>query len=124
MEAEVSVQCHTEAMDLMDMAFKHPIIHLPVYTRSMVGHSMVLYLAQAVAVSPGGEVVEESLVAGEDSVVGGGNAWGPRWNPGGSTKTFFPKADPPLLTLGSFGEECCKPKQSKRIRNRDYALKG
>jgi hypothetical protein len=67
------VQCHTEAMDLMDMALKHPIIHVPVCTRSIVGHSMVLFSAQAVEASPGEEVVAECSAAGEDSVVGGGN---------------------------------------------------
>ena len=73
MEVEVSVLCHTEAMDLTDMVSKRPIIHLPVRT-----HSMVLSLAQAVVVYHGVEVVAGPLVAGEASVVGGGNAWGNR----------------------------------------------
>jgi hypothetical protein len=68
-EVEVSVLCQTEAMDLTDMASKHPIIHLiihlPVCTHSMVGHFMVLSLAQAVVVSHGVEVVAECLVVGE-----------------------------------------------------------
>jgi hypothetical protein len=51
-------------------------------------------MVQAVGDFRGVEVEEEFLVADEGSVVGSGNAWGPRWNPWGSTKTFFPKVDP------------------------------
>jgi len=84
-EVEVFVLCQTEAMDLTDMAPRHLIIHpliirLPVCTHPMVSHFMALFLAQAEVVSHGVEVVVEFLVAGEGSVVGGGNAWGPRWN--------------------------------------------
>lgn len=64
----------------MDMVSKHPIIRLPVCTRSMVSHPMVLSLAQGVVASRGAEAVAEYSVAGEGSVVGGSNAWGPRWN--------------------------------------------
>jgi len=67
----------------MDMASKHPILRLRVCIRLMVGHSTVLSLGQAVVVSHGAEVVAGSLAAGEDSVVGGGNAWEPRRNPVG-----------------------------------------
>jgi hypothetical protein len=56
----------------MNTASKHLIIHLPVRTRSMVGHSMVLSLGQAGVASHGVEVVAESLVAAEGSVVGSG----------------------------------------------------
>jgi len=84
-EEKAFVLCHTEAIDLMDMASKHPIIHLPVCTHSMAGHSMVLSLGQAVAGSHGVEAVEESLVAGEGSVVGDNKkivfAWGPSMEP-------------------------------------------
>jgi hypothetical protein len=66
--------------DLMDMASKHPIIRRPVCTHSMAGHSMVLSLEQGVVASRGVEAVAEYSVAGEGSVVGGGNTWGPRWN--------------------------------------------
>jgi hypothetical protein len=59
------VRCHTEAMALMDMASKHPIIHLPVCTHSMVGHSMIPYLAQAVEDCPGVEVVAGYSVVGD-----------------------------------------------------------
>jgi hypothetical protein len=79
-EEEVSVLCHTEAMALMDMASKHPIIRLPVCTHSIVSHSMVLSLEQGVVASRGVEAVAGHSVAGEGSVVGGGNAWAPRWN--------------------------------------------
>jgi hypothetical protein len=63
-------------MPPMDMVSEHPIIHLPVCT-----HSMVVSLAWAVAAYPGVEAAVESLGAAEGSVVGGGNPWGPRWNP-------------------------------------------
>jgi hypothetical protein len=68
----------------MDMASKHPIIRLLVCTHFMVGHSMVLYLAQAVVVSRGVEAVAECSEAGEGSVVGGSKvhrvACEPQWN--------------------------------------------
>jgi len=87
------VLCHTEAIDLMDMASNHPIIHLPVCTHSMAGHSMVLSLGQAVAGSHGVEAVEESLVAGEGSVVGDNKkivfAWGPSMEPNGDQSKFL-----------------------------------
>jgi hypothetical protein len=63
-------------MDLMDMASEHLTIRLPVCTHPMVGHSMVLSLEQGVVASRGVEAVAEYSVAGEGSVVGGGNAWG------------------------------------------------
>ena len=49
----------------MGMGFKHPIIHLPVRT-----HSMVLSLGQVVVGFHGVEAVVESLVAGEGFVDG------------------------------------------------------
>jgi hypothetical protein len=52
------------------MASKHPIIRLRVCMHRMVGHFMVLSLAQAAVVSHGAEAVAEYLAAGEDSVVG------------------------------------------------------
>jgi hypothetical protein len=52
-------------MELMDMASKHLIIHLPVCTHSMVGHSMDPSLAQAVEDSHGVVAVAGSSVAGE-----------------------------------------------------------
>jgi len=67
----------------MGMAFKHAILRLRVCTHLMVGHSTVLSLGQAVVGFHGAEVVAGSLAAGEDSVVGGGNARRPRWNPVG-----------------------------------------
>jgi len=66
-EAGVSVQCHTEAIAVMDMVSKHPIIHLPVCTHPMGPSS-----GQAGVASHGVEVVAESLVAAEGSVVGSG----------------------------------------------------
>jgi hypothetical protein len=93
-EVEVSVRCHTEAITVTDMASKHPIIHLPVRTHSMVGRCTDQSSGQAGVASRGVEVVVEFLGAAEGSVVGGSNAWGPRWNPWGSTKTFSPKVDP------------------------------
>jgi hypothetical protein len=77
-EAEVSVLCHTGAIDHTDMASKHPIIHLPVCTHSMVSHFMVLSLAQAVAGFHGVVAVAGSLAVVGGSVVGGGKAWGNR----------------------------------------------
>jgi hypothetical protein len=62
----------------MDMVSKRPIIRLPVCTRPMVSHPMVLSLAQDVVAFHGAEAVAEPSVAGEGSVVGGGNAWGNR----------------------------------------------
>jgi hypothetical protein len=88
-EGEAFVPCRIEAIHPMGMVFEHPIIHLPVCT-----HSMVVSLARAVVAYRGVEAAVGPLGAAEGSVVGGGNAWGPRWNPGGSTKTFFPKVDP------------------------------
>jgi hypothetical protein len=67
------VPCHTEVIDLTDMASKHLIIRLLVCTHSMVGHSLVLSLEQAVVASRGVEAVAEYSVVGEGSVVGGGN---------------------------------------------------
>jgi hypothetical protein len=49
------------------------IIHLSAHLQFMVMVGMAPSLAQAVVVSHGVEVVVESLVAGADSVVGGGN---------------------------------------------------
>jgi len=54
----------------MDMASKHPIIHLPVRTHLMVGSFMVLSLEQAVVASRGAEAVAGYSVVGEGSVVG------------------------------------------------------
>ena len=62
------------------------IIHL------MESLSMAPSSVQAVVDFRGVEVVAGSLGAAEGSVVGGSNAWGPRWNPWGST--FFLKVDP------------------------------
>jgi hypothetical protein len=62
-EGEVSVQCHTEAIYLMDMAsaeLSHFMQNVPVAS----------CLEQAVAAYPGVGAVAESSVAGEDSVVG------------------------------------------------------
>jgi hypothetical protein len=73
----------------MGMAFEQPIIHLPV-----CAHPMVVSLAQAVEAFPGVEAAVESSAVVVGSVVGGSNAWGPRWNPGGSTQNFFLKVDP------------------------------
>ena len=76
MEEEAFVLCHTESIDLVDMASKHPIIQLPVYTHSMAGRLMVPFLVQAVA---------GFSVAGEGSVVGDNKkivvAWGPSMEP-------------------------------------------
>jgi len=49
----------------MGMGFKHPIIHLPVRT-----HSMVLSLGQVAAGFHGAEAVAGSLAAGEGFVDG------------------------------------------------------
>jgi hypothetical protein len=59
-------------MGLIDMAFRHPIIHihLPVCTHSIAGHSVVLSLAQAEEGFHGVVAVAGVLVAGEGSVVG------------------------------------------------------
>jgi len=57
-------------MGLIDMAFRRPIIHLPVCTHSIVGHSVVLSLAQAEEGFHGVVAVAGVLVAGEGSVVG------------------------------------------------------
>ena len=66
------MRCHPEALAVMDMASKHPIIHLPVCTRPMVDHSMVPSSGQAGVAFHGVEVVAESSVAAEGSVVGSG----------------------------------------------------
>jgi hypothetical protein len=66
------VLCHTGAMDLMDMASKHPITCLPVGTHSMADHSMVLSLEQVVVASHGVEAAAGPSVVDADSVVGGG----------------------------------------------------
>jgi hypothetical protein len=63
-EGEVFVRCHTEAMDLMDMAsadLSHFMEDVPT----------VLSLEQAVAAYPGAGAVVECSVAGGGSVVGG-----------------------------------------------------
>jgi hypothetical protein len=65
-EEEASARCPTGLIDLMDTACNHLIIHLPVPL-----HSMAPSLAQAVEDYLGVEDAEESLVAGEGSVVGG-----------------------------------------------------
>jgi len=70
----------------MDTASKHLIIHLPVRTHSTVSHSMVLSSGQAGVASHGVEVVAESMVEAEGSVVGSGKkvvAWGPPMEPSG-----------------------------------------
>jgi hypothetical protein len=72
----------------MGTACDHHIFQLLLHIDSMAP-SMV----QAVEGSRGAEVEEEFLGVDEGSVVGG-NAWGQRWDPGGSTKTLFPKVDP------------------------------
>ena len=59
---------HPEAMEVTDMAFKHPIIRLPTRIHSMVRSSELVVVA-----SRGVEAVEEFLVAGAGSVVGNGN---------------------------------------------------
>ena len=67
-------------MALMDTASKHLIIHLPACTHSMVNHSMGPSSEQAVEGFHGAEVVAESTVAVEGSVVGSSKkdvAWGP-----------------------------------------------
>jgi hypothetical protein len=59
-------------MALMDTLPKHLIIHLAVCTHSMVDHSMGPSSVQAVEGFHGVEVVAESMVAAEGSVVGSG----------------------------------------------------
>jgi hypothetical protein len=61
------VRCHTEAITVMDMASRYPIIHLPARTHSMGPSS-----GQAGVVSHGVEGEAESSVAAEGSVVGSG----------------------------------------------------
>ena len=75
MEEEVSVLCRIEAMELMDMASKHPIIHLRICTHLIVGRFMVLSLEQAVVASRGVEVVAGYSVVGGGSVVGSRKEW-------------------------------------------------
>lgn len=69
----------------MDMASKHPIVHLPVYIHSMVGRFMVLSLGQAVEGFHGVEAAAGSSAVGEGSVVGDNKkivvAWGPSMEP-------------------------------------------
>ena len=78
--------CRTEAIDHMGMGFKHPIIHLPVRT-----HSMVLSTELAVVAFRGVEAVAEHLVAAEGFIVGSGNAWGPSMEPNGDQSKFLGK---------------------------------
>jgi hypothetical protein len=87
-EGEDFVRCHTGLTVLMDTACDYLTLRLLLHI-----HPMAPSMVQAVGDFRGVEVEEEFLVAGEGSVVGG-NAWGQRWNPGGSTETFFPKVDP------------------------------
>lgn len=70
MEGEVSVLCHTEVMDLTDMASRHPIIQPPVVIHFMERPFMDPSSGQAVAGFHGVVAVEESLVVDEGSVVG------------------------------------------------------
>ena len=69
------MQCHTAAIEVTDMASKHPIIGQPVRIYSMAGHSMVRSLELVVVASHGVEAVAEYSLADEGSVVGGSNAW-------------------------------------------------
>jgi len=62
----------------MGMACVHLILPL------IEGLSMGLSLEQGVVASRGVEAVEEYSGVGEGSVVGSCNAWGLRWNLGGS----------------------------------------
>jgi len=85
-EEEVFVLCHPEAMDLTDMASRHPIIRL-IINLPVCTHSMVPFLAQAAVASHGVEVVAGYSVAGEGFVGGSGKewvAWGPLMELGGS----------------------------------------
>ena len=81
----------------MSMVCEHPIIQPPLVIYFMEGRSMGPSSGQAAEASHGVEVVAGYSVAGEGFVGGSGKewvAWGPRWNPWGSTKTFFLKVDP------------------------------
>jgi hypothetical protein len=80
---------HTGAMGLMYTVWDPPIICLLVDIHPMVGHSMVMVLSlgRVVVVSHGVEAVAGPLVAGEASVVGGGNAWGSHDGERGSIST-------------------------------------
>jgi hypothetical protein len=63
----------------MDMASRHPIIHLPVIIHLMEGPLMGQSSGQAAVVSHGVEVVARYLAAGEGFVDGSGKegvAWG------------------------------------------------
>jgi hypothetical protein len=87
-EVEASARCHTEAIAVMDMASKHPIIHLPVRPHPMGPSS-----AQAGVASHGVEGVAEYSAAGEGFVVGSCNKkllhGGLRWKPS-RPYTFIP----------------------------------
>jgi hypothetical protein len=78
-EEEAFAQCQTGLTVLLGTVCEPLIIHL------MEGPLMVPSLGQAVAGSHGVEAVEESLVAGEGSVVGDNKkivfAWGPSMEP-------------------------------------------
>jgi hypothetical protein len=78
----------------MDMASKHPVIHLPVRTHCMVGRYTGRSSGQAGVASHGVEVVVESLGAVEGFVVGGSNAWGPSMEPNGDQSKFLLNVDP------------------------------
>jgi hypothetical protein len=99
----------------MDTASKHLIIRLPVRTHSMVSHSMGPSSGQAVEGFHGVEVVAESMVAAEGSVVGSGNksscmgasdgillpyAFIPRSRPGVSSGLILSSAFYPVLKAG------------------------
>jgi len=93
-EEEVFALCHTEAVDLMVMASKHPFIHLPVCTHHMVNRLMVLSSEQVAEAFHGVVVVVESLVVGEGPVVSSGNekvAWGLSMEPNGDQSKFLGK---------------------------------
>jgi hypothetical protein len=68
-EAEVSARCHTEAMDLLDMAYAN-------LSHFMEDVPTALSLEQAVAAYLGGEAVAESSVADAGFVAGGYNILG------------------------------------------------
>jgi hypothetical protein len=93
-EGEVSALCHTGATVHMGTACGQLVIQPPVVIHFTEGPFMGPSSGQAVEGFHGVVAAVESSAVVEGSVVGGSNAWGPRWNPGGSTKTFFPKVDP------------------------------
>jgi hypothetical protein len=76
------VLCHTGATVHMGMACGHLIIHLPVVIHFMEGPFMGPSSGQAVEGFHGVVAAVESLVAGEDSVVGG-NSMGTSMEPVG-----------------------------------------